>query len=142
MNPIFNRPSDFVKAGFLTSLGAALLALLALIIWKLSGAALSIIVPFALGTMLAMLFDPVVDRLGRYGISRGFAIFMVFSGFVLILVGIGIYGVPALVGQVSALAENGPKYLANLQRTANTFLAHHPKILGFTLPRSADALTT
>ena len=134
------RPYDYIKTGFLTSLGAVLLALLALVVWRLSGATLSIITPFVIGTVLALLLDPVVDRLGRLNIGRGFAVFIVFSVFVLILVAAGIYGIPALVAQVSSLAENGPRYLAKLQTTVNTWLAQHPRLLGFKLPKNADAL--
>ena len=110
-----SRPSDFVRVGFLTSLGAVLLALLALVVWKLSGAALSIITPFVVGTTLAMLLDPVVDRLQKY-MSRGFAVFMVFGAFVAILVAAGVYGVPALTAQVDAvLPEAGREYINTLR---------------------------
>ena len=134
------RPSDFVRVGFLTSLGAVLLALLSLVVWRLSGAALSIITPFVVGTTLAMLLDPVVDRLQKY-VSRGFAVFMVFGAFVGMLVAAGVYGIPALTAQVTQFAQSGPKYINTLRNTANDFLKKHPKILVFTMPKNVDVVT-
>ena len=137
-----HKSFDYVRVGFLTSLGAALLALLALVVWRLSGAALSIITPFVLGTAFALLLDPVVDKLGKHNIRRGYAVFLVFSVFVLILVAIGVYGVPALINQVTDFAANGPKYLENFRKTINGFLTTHHKIMGYPLPKNADALLT
>jgi predicted PurR-regulated permease PerM len=135
------RPADLVRLGFLTSLGVVLLALLALIVWRLSGAALSIITPFVLGTMLAMLLDPVVDRLQKY-MSRGFAVFLVFGVFVSVLLAVGVYGVPALVGQVEQFSKQGPVYLIKLRTDANNFLKTHHKMLVFTLPKNVDVVTS
>ena len=135
-----HRPYDYVRVGFFTSMGVALLGLLALVVWKLSGAALSIITPFVLGTAFALLLDPVVDRLGKHRIGRGMAVFIVFSIFVLILVAIGIYGVPALINQVTDFAAKGPTYLESFRKTVNNFLTTHHKILGYPLPKNADAL--
>ena len=141
LDPIrLQKPVDYVRVGFLTSLGVALLALLALVVWRLSGAALSIITPFVLGTAFALLLDPVVDRLGKYHIGRGMAVFIVFSIFVLILVAIGTYGVPALINQITDFAAKGPSYLENFRKTINSFLTTHHKIMGYPLPKNADAL--
>lgn len=140
--PRTHKSFDYVRVGFLTSLGAALLTLLALVVWRLSGATLSIITPFVLGTAFALLLDPVVDKLGRYKIRRGYAVFIVFSIFVMILVAIGVYGVPALISQVTDFAAKGPDYLKSFRDTINKFLATHHKIMGYPLPKNADALVT
>ena len=134
------RPVDFIKAGFMTSLGVVLLALLSLIVWHVSRATLEIIAPFVFGTVFALLLDPIVDRIERMHIRRGLAVFAVFSVFVMILIAIGIYGVPTLVTQVSNLVEQGPKYIAQLQKTADQFLHQHPRLLGFKLPSNTNAL--
>lgn len=136
------KPSDYMKAGFFTAFGAVLLAVLAFVVWHVGDAMLAIILPFALGTAFALLLDPVVDWLERRHMRRWVAVLVVFGIFVIILVAIGIYGVPTLVGQIADLVDKGPQYVGNFQTTVNKFLTEHPKIMGIRLPKNAEALAT
>lgn len=134
------RAADYVKIGFLTTLGAALLVILAFLTWHVGRAALDIISPFVFATVFAMLLDPVVDKLEGRHMSRGFAVLLVFMVFVLILVAIGVYGIPPLVDQTKTFADNAPQYLANLQDIVNKFLAAHPRMFGIAMPKNFNAL--
>lgn len=130
-----------MRGGFFSALGVALLALLALVIWKLSFAVLAICTPFVVALGLALLLDPLVDRLEERGMRRWMGVGLVFS-ILLVVVGlIGYYGVPALVGQTKQLADNGPRYLADLKAYSDNFLEHHHKILGMKMPANFNAVS-
>jgi len=130
-----------MRGGFFSALGVALLALLALAIWKLSFAVLAICTPFVVALGLALLLDPLVDRLEERGMRRWMGVGLVFS-ILLVVVGlIGYYGVPALVGQTKQLADNGPRYLADLKAYSDNFLEHHHKILGMKMPANFNAVS-
>ncbi len=134
------RAADYVKIGFLTTMGAALLVILAFLTWHVGRAALDVISPFVFATVFAMLLDPVVDKLEGRHMSRGFAVLLVFMVFVLILVAIGVYGIPPLVDQTKTFADNAPQYLSNLQDIVNKFLAAHPRMFGIAMPKNFNAL--
>jgi predicted PurR-regulated permease PerM len=131
---------DWMRIGFFVTLGAALFAVLALAINHLWEASLRIAAPFVLAIALALLLDPVVDRLERAGMRRGFAVSLVFLVFVGAIAGLLWLGVPALVGQAQDLTRNGPTYIQRLRGTTNEFLHAHPRILGMRLPRNFDAV--
>lgn len=132
---------EFVRAGFFTSLGVALLSLLVLMLWKLSGAVLEMIAPFLAAGALALLLDPLVDRLERSGLRRFMAVLLVFGFFLIALIALISLAVPALVNQANQLALEGPRYIANLKAATNDFLAHHRHIGNYTLPANFDKLS-
>jgi predicted PurR-regulated permease PerM len=70
---------------------------------------------FALGFILAYVMDPVLDRLEARGFSRGLAVAAVMVCFALVLVSIGLWVVPALVGQTQQLITHWPEYSAEIQ---------------------------
>ncbi len=132
---------DWIRAGFFSALGVAALALVALVVWRLARAALEIIAPFVVAAVLAMLLDPLVDRLERRGLRRIFAVGLVFCVFLLLLLVAGAIAIPILVSQASELAQSGPEYIARLRAYTDDFLAHHRRILGFSMPRNFDMLS-
>lgn len=134
-------PRDYVRAGFYLALGVVLLAVLALATRRFAEAALAVLAPFALGLVLALLLDPLAERLTRRGLGRTPAAGLVFAVFLLVIVGIGWLTVPALIAQASDLSQNGPAYVAGLQDHANKFLATHQKIGPVKLPGTVDQLT-
>ncbi len=131
---------EWLRAGFFSALGVALLALLALAAWRLSAAVLAVITPFVAATVLALLLDPIADRLERRGLSRAAAVGVVFGAFLLLLVGIGAIVVPVLIAQANQLAENGPQYVQKTRAYVDEFLAGHRRIGTLTLPSSFNAL--
>ncbi len=131
---------DCVRTGFFFAFGALLLACAAYAGVKVLSAVLAIIAPFIVGLVFALLLDPLIDRMERK-IHRGFAVFIVFLAFVSILTIIALVAVPALVVQASALAANGPIYLAGTKAVVNHFLSHHHKIFTVHLPKNFDVLS-
>ncbi|MDZ4792076.1 MAG: AI-2E family transporter [Hyphomicrobiales bacterium] len=74
-----------------------------------------ILTPFVLGGVIAYLFDPIVTRLHREGLSRGVSAFVIVCALAaLVLLAIALL-VPVLFAQFSALVENFPRYLQQLQ---------------------------
>ncbi len=126
--------------GFFAALGAALLALLALTVMRVLRATLDIITPFAIATMLALLLDPLVDRMQRNGMRRGFAVALVFSVLMFLVVLACFLAVPALINEASQLTSDGPQYVDSLRSYTNAFLTHHHHIGAFKLPRNFDVL--
>lgn len=132
---------NWIRAGFFSALGVALLTLLALVVMRLTQATLDIIVPFAIAMVLALLLDPLADRLETEGLGRAAAVALVFGFFLVVLVAVSSLAIPALINQTDQLTQNGPQYIANLRGTVNDFLVHHPKIAGVKMPRNFDALS-
>jgi predicted PurR-regulated permease PerM len=131
---------DWVRVGFFVTLGSALFGVLALAVTHLWEASLQIAAPFVLAIALALLLDPIVDRLERTGMRRGFAVLLVFLVFVGVVAGLLYLAVPALITQSQDLMRNGPVYIQRLRTTTNGFLHSHPRILGVKLPQNFDSL--
>jgi predicted PurR-regulated permease PerM len=134
-------PRDSIRAGFFFALGVILLVVLALATQRFAEATLAIITPFALGLVLALLLDPLVNQLLRRGLGRMPATGLVFAAFLLLIVGVGWLTVPALIAQAGDLAQNGPTYIAGIQDYVNHFLHAHPKIGPVKLPANFDQMT-
>lgn len=148
--PITERPlqltppgnyRDWFRAGFFAALGVAAAIILLFVSRRVLEGALEIATPFVLGTAFAMLLDPLADKLEQRGLKRWMAAGLVFVGFLLIVGGVIAIAVPILSGQVSALAENGPKIINDLQQYVNDFLLHHKKILGIKLPKNFNTVS-
>ncbi len=138
-NPV---PRRYIQAGFYFSLGILLLTVLALVARRFAEATLSVISPFAVGLVLALLLDPLADTLMKRGLNRMAASGIVFGVFLLLIVGIGWISIPALIGEAGNLAQNGPTYISGLQSSVNHFLAVHPKIGPVKMPANFSQLTT
>ena len=136
-NPV---PRRYVQAGFYFSLGILLLVVLALFARRFAEATLAVISPFAVGLVLALLLDPLADRLMKRGLSRMAASGLVFGVFLFLIIGIGYLSIPALIGQAGDLAQNGPSYISGLQASAKHFVDTHHKIGPVKIPRF-DTLT-
>ena len=134
-------PREAVRAGFFFALGVVLLALLALVTRRFAEAALAVITPFAAGLILALLLDPLAEKLTRRGMGRTPATGLVFAVFLLGIVGLGFLTIPALIAQASDLTQNGPTYIAGLQTYTQHFLDTHHKIGPVKMPTSMDQLT-
>ncbi len=134
-------PRETVRAGFLFALGVALLVVLALFARRFGEATLAVSTPFLIGGALALLLDPLVRKLTKGGMARMPATGLVFGLFLLILVGLGWLTIPALIGQASDLATNGPGYVATVQTNADKFLTAHPKIGPVKLPTNFAQLS-
>jgi len=70
---------------------------------------------FFMGFALAYVLDPVLDRLEARGFSRALAVATVMVCFALVLATIGVWLVPALVGQTQQLVAHWPEYSAEIE---------------------------
>ena len=127
---------EWFRAGFFAALGAALLGVLALAVWHVSDAALAVATPFVVGLMLALLLDPLADKLERRGLKRMAAVGIVFGIFLLLLIGFGYVVIPALIAEAGTLQRSGPQALANITATVNHWLSLHPTSSARRCPRT------
>jgi predicted PurR-regulated permease PerM len=109
-----------------TALGAWLIHLLS-----------PILTPFLVGGLLAYLGNPAVARLARWRFPRPLAVALVFLLFVLALIGLLLFLIPALQGQIVAFTAKVPVYLDWLQ---NTGLPQLQNRLGLELPLDMASL--
>ena len=77
-----------------------------------------ILTPFLVAIVLAYMFDPVVDRLERLGLSRTWGVVAVFTVFTVILMTLLLVLVPLLAKQLLKLYQLAPQILDWLQHTA------------------------
>ncbi|MGO4002466.1 MULTISPECIES: AI-2E family transporter [Pseudomonas] len=77
-----------------------------------------ILTPFLVALGLAYLFDPLVDRLEKYGLSRTWGVVAVFALFTLIVMAMLLVLVPMLAKQLLRLYELAPQMLDWLQHAA------------------------
>lgn len=134
-------PRETLRVGFFFALGVALLLVLALAARRFFEATLTISLPFVMGLTLALLLDPLADKLERRGLKRGPATGVVFGGLLLVLIGLGVVLVPLLARQASDLASNGPQYISGLQHYIKPILDKHHKIGPIVLPSNFQELS-
>jgi predicted PurR-regulated permease PerM len=91
----------------------------------------SLLAPFILAFVLAYILDPLVDRLEKRGMKRGVAVLTVFVPVILLVAVAAIFGVPALVQQISLLIDQVPEAL---QRGINWIEGVRARLLASKLP--------
>jgi len=98
-----------------------------------------ILTPFLAGALLAYIFDPLVKRLERHGLSRtvGTAIVIVLAG--LALLGLLLVALPLFQGQFAELSQRVPAALDLLQ---TRFLPWLAQTFGITLSLDLETLKT
>ncbi len=74
-----------------------------------------ILLPFVVGTLLAYLLVPAVDKLERLGIGRSLAALAVFLPLVAVLIAFLLVMLPAIVGEFRFFVEEFPAYITRLQ---------------------------
>lgn len=77
-----------------------------------------ILSPFLVALLLAYMFDPLVDRLEKWGLSRTWGVVAVFALFTLIVMVLLLVLVPMLARQLVRLYELAPQMLDWVQHTA------------------------
>ncbi len=81
-----------------------------------------ILSPFVVAALLAYLFDPLVDKLETWKLSRTVSVVIVFTFISLIVFGVALVLVPALERQISQLIKNLPVYMDWLKLNVNPWL--------------------
>src|SRR5207244_4838834 len=108
-----NRPSTASRI----AAGLALLAL-AYFLYRVR----DILPPFLIGFAAAVLLDPVLDRMQRWGWSRRAATLVVFVFFLLIFAAVALILIPAAVRQAADFVGNLPDFYSELLSRAQTAL--------------------
>ncbi len=91
------------------------LSLIALLVFS------DILLPFVAGFVLAYLFQPFVDRMGRWGINRGAAAFIIIAAAALIIALVAALIVPPVIDQLAQLIQELPRYY----QEARTYVFKH-----------------
>jgi predicted PurR-regulated permease PerM len=113
----FGKPGrPLARSPFMIGITAGLGLLLAYSAFLLIREALAILILIMIALFLAIGLNPAVTRLQRWGLPRGLAVAAVGLGVVLVLCGGLMALVPPAVTQTSALVENLPGYLDELER--------------------------
>lgn len=81
-----------------------------------------ILTPFAVGALLAYLFDPLADKLESWKLSRSIAVTLVFFVISVIVFAIALIFIPALERQISSFIKSLPQYFQWLRNNANPWL--------------------
>jgi len=89
----------------------------------------SVLWPLAVAGVVAYLLDPVVDLIERRNVPRTRAIVLVFSGGLLLVLGLFGSVVPRLVVETRELAISVPAYTHRLQQKIEAWVSHPPKLL-------------
>jgi predicted PurR-regulated permease PerM len=77
-----------------------------------------ILTPFLISALLAYLGNPVVDRLARWHVPRPLAVALVFLLFLLLVIALLFFLIPALQAQITAFIAKAPAYFDWLQNNA------------------------
>jgi len=81
-----------------------------------------VLTPFLVAGILAYICDPVVDRLQRLRLRRSFAVALVMTALVLLLLGFLVVLVPMVSQQVALFSERTPEIVAWVEGTALPWL--------------------
>jgi putative permease len=123
---------------WLRALGmAAVLIPLALLLYAARGS----LPPFLIGFAIAVLLDPLLDRLEARGWSRLGAVLLVYAFFLLIFLGVALILIPTAVTQASDLIENYALYQRRLELWGSNIIARlQPFLIRFHVPTNTDEL--
>lgn len=116
--PFGRRGRPFGRSAFATGFFGATGALLAITLWRAAGAVASTLLLIVMALFLAVGLNVFVERLERRGLSRPWAITVVFLGMIGFFVFAAAALIPAVFSQVSDLVGNAPTILNDLQRNA------------------------
>jgi predicted PurR-regulated permease PerM len=90
------------------------LALLGL--WELARAAGSVLLVLIVASLVALILNPIVERVGRFGLRRGLAIAVVYLGMVGVIGGVGALLATPISNQVNHFANDVPHIVNQANR--------------------------
>lgn len=85
--------------------------------------------PFLIALVLAMLLDPLLDRMQAAGLPRWIAAGITFLGFSAVLFGAVAVLLPMAVGQIGELIKNFPAYAGHLQAQVDAWALENAELL-------------
>ncbi|MGC0368853.1 AI-2E family transporter [Microbacterium sp. SLBN-111] len=105
--PVWSAIARPYAAGFFLTLGGLTAILLGLALSNLS----TVLIYIAIALFIALALDPIVRRLVRRGISRAWAIVIVFGGLAVVLAGALWLLIPPVVRQISQFISDLPNFI-------------------------------
>lgn len=99
--------------GFVVTLGVLSAILLGIALKSLS----TVLIYVILALFVALGLDPIVRRLERRGVKRGWGILIVFASFLLVITGVFLLVLPPAVQQIAQFAASIPTALSDFQKT-------------------------
>jgi predicted PurR-regulated permease PerM len=105
-----------------------LLALGLLALWVAARAARQVVLIFVVGSLIALILNPFVDRLQRVGLPRGLAIPLTYLSLLLAIAAIGVVLAQPISNQVDAFQHSLPSLVHEANKRLDdlqTFLNHH-----------------
>ncbi|MFC5744074.1 AI-2E family transporter [Actinomadura rugatobispora] len=113
----FGRPGQPLGNAhpFVFGFTGALGVITAWLLVRAAASAQSVIITIVVAMFLAVGLNPAVERLKRIGLSRGWAVAVVFLMVVLFFAGFVASLVPPLTEQITALTRSVPEYIEQLQ---------------------------
>ena len=82
-----------------------------------------IFAPVALALVVVYLLNPLVNRLQRTGMRRGFAVALIYVAFVAVVTTALSFLIPVIARQIGGFIENLPGYVEDVTREINQFAA-------------------
>ena len=99
--------------GFVVTLGVLSAILLGIALKSLS----TVLIYVVLALFVALGLDPIVRRLERHGVKRGWGILIVFASFLLVMTGVVLLILPPVIQQIAQFAASIPAALTDFQQT-------------------------
>lgn len=100
-------------AGFALTLGGLLAIALGTAVSNLS----TVLIAIAFALFAALGLDPVVTRLEKHGVSRGWGIVIVSFALAILLAGVLVLIIPTAVSQVAQIVQRTPGWIADFQKS-------------------------
>ncbi len=115
------------------------LAVLAACMWLIR----EVLPPFLVAAVLALLLDPLLGRMQRWGVPRALAVGLTFLAFLGLFFGAVAFVVPKLVGQVADLVRNIDDYGVRAEALVSAWLYRfEPTLRSLNLPPTLPDLWT
>ena len=99
--------------GFVVTLGVLAAILLGIALRSLS----TVLIYIVLALFVALGLDPIVRRLERHNIKRGWGILIVFAGFLVVMTGVVLLILPPVIQQIVQFATSIPTALTEFQQS-------------------------
>ncbi len=90
----------------------------------------SALLPFVLGIATAYLLNPVVNKLGTFGLPRGLSVIAILSSFLVFVVGFFLVVSPIIYDQLVQFSKEIPNYVDRLWAFAQPYSAQVQSLLG------------
>jgi len=104
---------------------------------------LEVLAPVFIALALALLLDPVIDKLETFGLNRSIAVCAVAVLFLAVIIVLVAFLIPSVVTQAKGLADDMPEHYQKAERYVNNYMADHKGLLKrFNLPTTVEGVSS